>query len=371
VLVITTRNLHRAYRTAVLSKREAARRVLIVGFGSVGQHLAHALLDGPAYYQLVGFLDDDPVKRGASIGSVDVLGTTADLARIVEAREVDEVILALPSAPQDRVMELVGECLRLRIRFKIVPNLCDLMLERVEFDEVAGLPLIGLKGSSIVGLNWALKRTFDLVFASGVLLLTSPLFLVVAAAIKLTSKGPVFYRQTRVGRDGKPFPFLKFRSMRVRSEADLHQRYTAEWIYGRTGGAKPSRSVGAALAVPGEDVSGVHKIVRDPRVTAVGSFLRRTSLDELPQFLNVLAGNMSVVGPRPPIAYEVERYTEWHKRRLEVLPGITGLWQVSGRNKLSFDEMVRLDVEYIETWSLEQDVKIVLKTIPALLGKAY
>jgi exopolysaccharide biosynthesis polyprenyl glycosylphosphotransferase len=369
-LLIATRNLHRAYRKALRAKREAARRVLIVGFGSVGQHLARGLLEDPGYYQLVGFLDDDPRKRGAGVGSVEVLGTTADLTRIAEALEVDEVILAMPSAPKDRIMDLVGECLRLRVRFKVVPNLCDLMLERVELDEVAGLPLIGLKGSSIVGFNWALKRAFDVAFASGVLLGTAPLFALIAAAIKLTSKGPVFYRQTRIGREGRPFPFLKFRSMRAAAGAEIHRSFTADWIYGRTGGSRPSRAVGAALAEPGDE-EGVHKLVRDPRVTAVGAFLRRTSLDELPQFLNVLAGNMSVVGPRPPIAYEVERYTEWHKRRLEVLPGITGLWQVSGRNKLSFDEMVRLDVEYIETWSLEQDVKIVLKTIPALLGKAY
>jgi len=359
VLLTVSRNLHRAYRKALRAKREAARRVLIVGFGSVGRHLASALLDDPGYYQLVGFLDDDPAKRGEGIGEVEVLGATCDLARIAAEREVDEVIVAMPSAPQDRIMDLVGECLRLRVRFKVVPNLCDLMLERVEVDDVAGLPLVGLKGSSIVGFNWAIKRAFDLSFASLILLAASPLLLVIAAAIKLTSRGPVLYRQTRVGRDGRPFPFLKFRSMRMATDADIHRRFTADWIYGRTGAAP-------ATASP-----IVHKIVRDPRVTAVGAFLRRTSLDELPQFLNVLAGNMSVVGPRPPIAYEVERYTEWHKRRLEVLPGITGLWQVSGRNKLSFDEMVRLDVEYIETWSLEQDVKIVLKTIPALLGRAY
>jgi len=160
--------------------------------------------------------------------------------------------------------------------------------------------------------------------------------------------------------------------MRVLSGADIHKRYTADWIYGRTGGAPARRSVGAAAAEPALDGNGVHKITHDPRVTWVGSLLRRTSLDELPQLWNVFRGDMSIVGPRPPIPYEVERYTEWHKRRLEVLPGITGLWQVSGRNALSFDEMVRLDLAYVETWTLEQDVRIVLKTVPAVLfGKAY
>jgi exopolysaccharide biosynthesis polyprenyl glycosylphosphotransferase len=370
-LLLVSRNLYRAYRAAVHAKREAARRVLIVGFGSVGQHLARALLRDPGYYHLVGFLDDDPIKLGAELAGVRVLGATEDLVRIAGKCEADEVILAIPSASQERIMDLVGECLRLRVRWKVVPNLCDLMLERVHLDHVAGLPLIGLRGSNVVGFNWALKRAFDLAFASAVLVVLSPVLLVVAAAVKLTSRGPVLYRQTRVGLHGRPFPFVKFRTMRTASGAEIHQRFAADWIYGRSGRDVPTRAVGAALAAPPIGEPGVHKIVRDPRVTAVGSFLRRTSLDELPQLLSVLRGTMSVVGPRPPIPYEVERYTEWHKRRLEVLPGITGLWQVSGRNRLTFDEMVRLDVEYIETWSLEQDLKIVLKTVPALLGRAY
>jgi lipopolysaccharide/colanic/teichoic acid biosynthesis glycosyltransferase len=208
-------------------------------------------------------------------------------------------------------------------------------------------------------------------------------FIVAATAIKLTSRGPVFFRQTRVGLRGRPFVFLKFRSMRVGSDATIHKDYSNDWIYGRTGNVpeQPApRSLGAAAArepapeeiAPPAVAAGVHKIVQDPRVTFVGGLLRRTSLDELPQLWNVLRGDMSLVGPRPAIPYEVERYTEWHKRRLETLPGITGLWQVSGRNALSFEEMVRLDIQYIETWSLEQDMKILLKTLPALLfGRAY
>ena len=177
---------------------------------------------------------------------------------------------------------------------------------------------------------------------------------------------------------GRPFVFLKFRSMRTGNDAAIHRQFTGDWIYGRTGNGRKRpapRSVGAAAAGEGggqEVEPGVHKIVGDPRVTFVGSLLRRTSLDELPQLWNVMRGDMSLVGPRPAIPYEVERYTEWHKRRLETLPGITGLWQVSGRNALSFEEMVRLDIRYIETWSLEQDMKILLKTLPALLlGRAY
>ena len=378
VALIGARNLYRRYGAAVRANPAARRRVLIVGFGRVGQHLGRELLRRPSYYELHGFLDDDLGKMGASLEGRRVLGTTGDLERLVREAAIDEIIVAIPSARRERVMEILGACLRMKVAWKVVPDLYDLLLERLSFDEVGDLPLAGLRGPAIVGFNWALKRAFDLGLASLLLLLASPLFLLAAAAIKLTSRGPVFFRQTRVGMRGLPFVFLKFRSMRVGNDAAIHRQFTGDWIYGRTGNGRKRpapRSVGAAAAGEGggqEVEPGVHKIVGDPRVTFIGSLLRRTSLDELPQLWNVMRGDMSLVGPRPAIPYEVERYTEWHKRRLETLPGITGLWQVSGRNALSFEEMVRLDIRYIETWSVEQDMKILLKTLPALLlGRAY
>ena len=379
--LVVSRNLYRRYRAAVRSNPAARRRVLIVGFGQVGQHVGRELLERPSYYELHGFLDDDPGKLGASLEGRRVLGTTGDLDRLARDHGIDEVIVAIPSARRDRVMEILGACLRIKVAWKVVPDLYDMLLERLTFDQVGDLPLAGLRGPAIVGFNWALKRAFDLGLASLLLLVSSPIFLLAAIAIKATSRGPVFFRQSRVGARGRPFTFLKFRSMRAGSDAGIHKDFTSEWIYGRTGGAaggRAPRSVGAAAAhettpaAPEHAAPGVHKIVRDPRVTFVGGLLRRTSLDELPQLWNVIRGDMSLVGPRPAIPYEVERYTEWHKRRLETLPGITGLWQVSGRNALSFEEMVRLDIQYIETWSLEQDMKILLKTVPALLfGRAY
>jgi exopolysaccharide biosynthesis polyprenyl glycosylphosphotransferase len=221
--------------------------------------------------------------------------------------------------------------------------------------------LIGLRGNTIVGFNWAMKRAFDIFFSMSLLILLSPLLALIALAVKATSKGPVLYRQTRVGHNGKRFEFLKFRSMYTRNDPSVHQSYTADWIYGR-----------AIDSAPNAGGEKVYKILGDPRITTIGRLLRKTSLDELPQFWNVLRGEMSVVGPRPPLPYEVERYTEWHKRRLEVLPGITGLWQVSGRNALTFDQMIRLDIQYIENWSLKNDLSIVWRTIPAVVfGKAY
>jgi exopolysaccharide biosynthesis polyprenyl glycosylphosphotransferase len=202
-----------------------------------------------------------------------------------------------------------------------------------------------------------MKRAMDVTGSLAALLIFSPLFLVIAALVKLTSKGPVLFRQVRVGQFGKPFTFLKFRSMYVNNDASKHQEYVKQLIAGqadRKGGDGASK--------------GVFKLTDDPRITEIGKFLRRTSLDELPQFLNVLIGEMSLVGPRPPISYEVEAYDLWHRRRLlEAKPGITGLWQVNGRCRVEFDEMVRLDLQYAKNWSPWLDVKILARTPKAMV----
>jgi exopolysaccharide biosynthesis polyprenyl glycosylphosphotransferase len=202
-----------------------------------------------------------------------------------------------------------------------------------------------------------MKRAMDVTGSLAALLIFSPLFLVIAALVKLTSKGPVLFRQVRIGQFGKPFTFLKFRSMYVNNDASKHQEYVKQLIAGqadRKGGDGASE--------------GVFKLTDDPRITEIGKFLRRTSLDELPQFFNVLIGEMSLVGPRPPISYEVEAYDLWHRRRLlEAKPGITGLWQVNGRCRVEFDEMVRLDLQYAKTWSPWLDVKILARTPKAMV----
>jgi len=205
------------------------------------------------------------------------------------------------------------------------------------------------------------KRMMDVIGSVLALLIFSPLFLAIAAAIKLTSKGPIFYRQQRVGQYGQPFEFLKFRSMVTGNDASSHREYVRKLIAG-TADRKPSEG----------DAQGVYKLTNDPRITPLGTFLRRSSLDELPQFLNVLRGDMSLVGPRPPISYEVEAYALWHRRRLlEAKPGITGLWQVNGRNRVEFDEMVRLDLIYAKNWSPWMDMKILLRTPRAVVQGAY
>jgi lipopolysaccharide/colanic/teichoic acid biosynthesis glycosyltransferase len=210
-----------------------------------------------------------------------------------------------------------------------------------------------LRDSDPKRLALLVKAAMDVVGSLAALILVSPLLLVIAAAVKLTSKGPILFRQQRVGQYGRKFTFLKFRSMYTANNHKIHQEFIKELIAGNANSSKPA----------GGAQTSVYKITNDPRITTVGRFLRKTSLDELPQFLNVLRGDMSLVGPRPPIPYEVECYDIWHKRRLlAVKPGITGLWQVRGRSKTSFDEMVRLDLKYGETWSLWLDVKILLET---------
>jgi len=201
------------------------------------------------------------------------------------------------------------------------------------------------------------KRALDIAGSILALILFSPVFIVISLAIKLTSKGPILFKQERVGRYGLRFTFLKFRSMKCVNDPSIHQEYVRRFIAGETDSLEP-----------GSNQEAVYKIQEDPRVTRVGKFLRRTSLDELPQFINVLRGEMSLVGPRPPIPYELEAYRVWHRRRvLEAKPGITGLWQVNGRSKLKFDDMVRLDLQYARNWSLWQDIKILLRTLRAVL----
>jgi len=227
-----------------------------------------------------------------------------------------------------------------------VPDLFQLSLGGVEVEEINGIPLISIKQTTLTGMNQVIKRAFDLSVTIPALIVSAPVWLLVALAIRLDSPGPVLFRQVRVGRRGDPFVFYKFRSMRQDAESELEN-----------------------LRELNEASGPLFKIRDDPRQTRVGRFIRRTSLDELPQFFNVLRGEMSLVGPRPGLPSEVTRYQDWQRRRLEVQPGMTGLWQVRGRSDLTFDEMVMLDIYYGENWSLGTDVAILVRTIPlALFG---
>jgi exopolysaccharide biosynthesis polyprenyl glycosylphosphotransferase len=232
----------------------------------------------------------------------------------------------------------------LNVSFKLVPDLYEISLSRVNMHDLRGVPLIGIKPRDIPRLKRATKRAVDIVIATLALFFLLPVFGLIALAIKVDSAGPAFFLQKRVGQGGRLFPCLKFRSMYVDAERRRRELLDAN-----------------------EADGPLFKIRDDPRRTRVGRLLRRLSIDELPQLVNVLRGEMSLIGPRPPLPAEVEEYQDWHMQRLAVRPGITGLWQIAGRSELPFDEMVLMDVYYIENWSLGMDFNILMRTVPAVL----
>jgi exopolysaccharide biosynthesis polyprenyl glycosylphosphotransferase len=266
---------------------------------------------------------------------------------VLRGHRIEQVIIAIPSYQHERVLSTVDVCERAGADFRLVPDLYELSLSRIDVDALEGIPLIGLRRSLTNSIQYRIKRIIDVTGALAVLIIGLPLWLLVALAIKLDSPGPVLYAQRRLGYRGQPFDFLKFRSMRVDADKLLNLVLTNE---------------------KGED-KGKVKRKDDPRRTRVGTFIRRTSIDEIPQLINVLRGDMSLIGPRPMPA-QIEKYEDWERARFEMLPGITGLWQVRGRSDLDYDEMVLMDIYYIENWSLNLDLQIALRTIPAVFGSA-
>jgi exopolysaccharide biosynthesis polyprenyl glycosylphosphotransferase len=321
-------------------------RVLIVGAGEIGRAVMRNLVARPELgYQVVGFVDDDLSK--GDLGRFKALGGLDSVGSAIKAERVDEVIITLPWMYHRTIMGLVRSCQATGVRARVVPDLFQLSLSRVDFDDMGGIPLMGLKETSIPRAGRLIKRLLDFVFALLVLVVLSPVLGLIALLIRLDSPGPALFRQRRVGEDGRAFDIIKFRSMRVGAEDQQAQLHEVNQASGP-----------------------LFKSRVDPRLTRLGRFLRRSSLDELPQFINVLRGEMSVVGPRPGLPPEVAQYQPWQRQRLEVPPGMTGLWQVSGRSDLSFDEMCLLDVYYIENWSLGLDLTIMLRTVPAVLFAA-
>ena len=316
------------------------RRAVLVGTGKHIDAVAHALTDSGQRLELVGYIS----LRPRPDNGLTSLGPLEDLPEILERHRVDEVIIADPDFPQDRAVALVDQAHQRGVTVRVAPSTMEILTHRAELVPGQSVPLFELRPPVFEGIDYAVKRLFDVVAAALALLVLSPLLALIAAAVKLTSRGPLIYRSRRPGIGGQPFDCLKFRTMR--SDADALQD---------------------DLERMNEADGALFKIRRDPRRTAVGSLLRRFSLDELPQLINVLRGEMSMVGPRPLPQRDFERLEDWHKKRYLVLPGITGLWQVSGRSELDFDDLVRLDFLYLERWSVFLDLTIVLKTIPAVL----
>ncbi|MFH1542546.1 MAG: sugar transferase [bacterium] len=321
------------------------KNTLLIGAGEMGQLLAKKLTSNLAHgYRVVGFLDDDPAKTGRSYFGLPVFGGLERVKEMIVEHQVEEVIIAITHIEADRVLDIITECERFKVQFKLVPGILELIASRIDADEIAGVPLLTVSEIRLQGFNAAVKRSADVLLSLTGILLISPIYLVFGLLVKLTSPGPILFNHNRVGLDEKLFPMFKFRSMVANAEEML-----------------------AELKDKSEAEGNLFKIKNDPRMTPLGKFMRRFSVDELPQLFNVLFGQMSLVGPRPPLPREVEKYSAWHKKRLRVRPGITGPWQVAGRSLLPFDDMVRLDIYYIENWSLWLDIKILLRTIPVVL----
>jgi exopolysaccharide biosynthesis polyprenyl glycosylphosphotransferase len=339
IYVCTFRWVFERVSGLVLRMAGYRRRAVLVGSGSHIEAVAHALHDNQEI-DAIGFVSLTPRPEN---GLKD-FGPLHTLEERFEEHSIDEVLIADPDFPQGEAVDLVDRCHRQGIRVRVAPSTMEILMDRVEFVPGQSLPLFELKPPVFEGIDFALKRTFDLVVASLIVLALSPVLGAIALMVKVTSRGPVFYRSVRPGLGGMPFACFKFRTMY--HDADERQ---------------------AELEERNEAGGAIFKIRNDPRVTPVGRFLRRWSLDELPQLFNVIRGEMSLVGPRPLPQRDYERLEDWHRKRYLVLPGMTGLWQVSGRSELDFDELVRLDFLYLERWSVFLDLAILLRTIPAVV----
>jgi exopolysaccharide biosynthesis polyprenyl glycosylphosphotransferase len=349
-LTISFRAIFSRIKIRLMHWQPLRERLLVVGWTTETDKLLARLSAPDNPYELGGIL----TRGGPLLEGVRRLGEIGDLGRVLTRHQFDRVVLIRGDLGREELLSSIDCCLRHQVAWVVVPDLFELFLDRLHLDDLVGFPVIGPSGSNIVGLNRVIKRAVDLLVALVLIVLLSPLMAVVALLIKLSSRGPVLFVQERVGHNGQIFNFYKFRSMIVDGAENGHRETMARVI----GENKPVEQHGQAP---------VFKLKDDPRTTPVGRCMRRFSLDELPQLFNVVKGDMSLIGPRPPIPYEVALYRERHRRRLEAQPGITGLWQVSGRNRLSFEDMVSLDIHYIENWSLSLDIRIAFKTIWAVL----
>lgn len=338
--------------------RMLRRNLLVIGAGVTGKNAVVTLfLNRHLGLDVVGVLDDELETGTAVFRGVRVVGRTSDMERYIQELHVREILICVDSGDHARLMELAERCAGTSALVKISSPLYNVVPARLMIEHYGDMPVVTVTHARPGPFIESYKRVFDLVLASLAVVVLSPVLGAIALGIKADSTGPVLYRQTRIGRNGKAFTFYKFRSMKVGSDKDENRKKLL-----------------AAMIREGHAVElmekGTTKIVNKAQVTRIGAWLRKTSLDELPQLFNVLKGEMSLVGPRPCLPYEWEQYEEWHKKRMNVSPGCTGVWQVSGRSQVGFRDMVVLDLYYIQNASLSMDIKLILKTIPVMvLGK--
>lgn len=322
------------------------RRVLIVGAGEVGRTVMRTTVARPELgYRVLGFIDDDPAKGQTDLGRIKGLGSVDNLSGLILDHEIDMVIITLPWMYQRKILRIVRQCERHKVQVYIVPDLLQTTISQVGVEKLGEVPMIGMREEAITHGWRVVKRGADIVGSLVALTIGAPFALLAAILIRIDSPGPVLFAQTRLGEDERPFTCYKLRTMRMGAEQEKRE------LIQQTNGDKR-----------------LFKMKDDPRITPVGRFLRRFKIDEWPQFYNVLCGDMSIVGPRPPVPDELVHYLEWHRRRLDVPAGITGLSQVSGGSDLSFDEWALLDIWYAENWTFLLDLKIMLQTVSVVLS---
>ncbi|HTP30202.1 MAG TPA: sugar transferase [Anaeromyxobacteraceae bacterium] len=344
ILLALNRLALRSIARAARRRGYNTRRFAVVGSGPIAAEVVERTVQHREWgIHFAGYVLDD--HGDLAEPTAPVLGRLSELPRILATEVVDEVLFAVPHQRFDKIEQALSTCEEQGIEAKIVINLFEGHRAQVSVQNINGLPVLAFTRTPSDAVALLAKRLFDVAVSATALIVLSPLFALVATAIRFHSPGPVFFRQRRVGMNGREFTLYKFRSMVVDAEEQL-----------------------AGLRAYNEVGGPIFKMTNDPRVTRIGRFLRRTSIDELPQFWNVLRGEMSIVGPRPPLPEEVSNYQGWHRRRLSMKPGITCIWQVSGRSDVGdFDRWAKLDLQYIDSWSLWCDLKIFAKTIPAVL----
>jgi exopolysaccharide biosynthesis polyprenyl glycosylphosphotransferase len=328
------------------TRRMRPERVLIYGAGNTGQTLAERIRGLGQGIEVVGFVDDDPMPLRPGLTDIPVMPETQGITAAIRETDATRLVLAFSQSPTHQVLEGVRTSEFGRLPISIVPRYFEITPAHSTLSEINGFPLLDLRSAQLSTGARAVKRALDLTVSVAAVVALAPLFLLVAAAVKIDSRGPVFFRQERLGSNERPFRIWKFRTMIPDAEA---------------------RRMEMAHLNEMEGSGPLFKMKNDPRVTRVGRFLRKTSIDELPQLFNVVAGQMSLVGPRPFVTHEAVQIGGWGRKRLDIKPGITGLWQVRGRNDVPFEEMVRLDYMYVTNWSVWWDIRLILQTVPRVL----
>jgi len=351
-------------KTAAI-KNIGLRNLLLVGDNKKCSKVIELFINDPYnHFNIVGIVDEAMLlateitcNRATERFSIKILGKIDDLAKIVKKNEINEILIAIDKIPYLSLVHLVEKCIKACPVVRIYSDFLQIVVNKMHVEQYSKISVIMLSQKGSTKATERIKRCIDICCSLAALIVLSPFFAGIALGIKLSSPGPVFYKQIRIGKDGKAFNFYKFRSMHVSNDNKDHKKFVQNFI--KKGNASSN-----------SNEIKVFKITDDPRIFKFGSFLRKTSLDEFPQFYNVLKGDMSLVGPRPCLPYEWECYDNWHKNRLNILPGCTGIWQALGRSSVSFEEMVILDLYYISNMSIWLDIRIILQTFPVIfLGK--